>query len=148
LGGVAKGWTADWVVESGEAQVVSAGGDVRSTRRDTLVEVAGGDGLRAARVHLGVGALATSSTQRRSWSVAGSRVHHLIDPRRGRPASTPVTTASAIAATAVEAEAAAKAVLLLGGAGLAWADSQSWIRAALAVWEDGSVYATAGLEAA
>jgi len=148
LGGIAKGWTADRVVESRDAKVVSAGGDVRSAHRDTIVDVVGGDGKGAVRVRLGVGALATSSTLRRTWNVAGTRVHHLIDPRVGSPAATPVTTASAICSTAVEAEAAAKAVVLLGADGLAWADRQSWIRAALVVWDDGSVYATSGLEAA
>lgn len=148
LGGIAKGWTADRCVEAGEAAVVSAGGDVRSCDPTTVVDVVGGDGAPAASVRLGVGALATSSTLRRRWKVGGSDAHHLIDPRLGRPAATPVTTAAAICSTAAEAEAAAKAVLLLGAAGLAWADRQPWVRAALVVWEDGSVWATSGLEAA
>ena len=64
------------------------------------------------------------------------------------PSVGPVLQASAITATALEAEAAAKAILLQGADGLAWADRQPWIRGALAVWRDGSVYATTGLEMA
>ena len=65
-----------------------------------------------------------------------------------RPTSSPVLSATAITATAVEAEAAAKTILLRGADGLAWADRQSWINAALAVWNDGTVYGTTGLEIA
>lgn len=99
-------------------------------------------------LHLGAAALATSSTVRRHWMVAGRPAHHLIDSRSGRPASTPVVSASAICATAVEAEAAAKAVLLLGAEGLAWASRMPWVRHAVVVWHDGTVYATRGLEVA
>ena len=74
--------------------------------------------------------------------VAEQRVHHLVDPRSMRPADTPVLSASAVAATATAAEAAAKAILLMGVDGLAWADGQSWIRNAIAVWHDGNVYGT------
>ena len=41
------------------------------------------------------------------------------------PARSPVVSATAVAATAVEAEAGAKAMLLLGEDGLAWADRQA-----------------------
>jgi thiamine biosynthesis lipoprotein len=74
--------------------------------------------------------------------------HHLIDPRSGNPAMTPIISATVIAATAVEAEAGAKAVLIRGATGLAWAAATSWIRSAVAVWHDGNVYATPGVEVA
>jgi hypothetical protein len=53
-----------------------------------------------------------------------------------------------VASTAAAAEAGAKTVLILGAAGLAWADAQDWVRAALVVWHDGSVFATSGMELA
>jgi hypothetical protein len=59
-----------------------------------------------------------------------------------------VLSASALAATAVEAEAAAKAILLLGPDGLDWAERQPWVRSAVVVWNDGNVYATTDLEVA
>jgi thiamine biosynthesis lipoprotein len=148
LGGVAKGWTCDRAVEAGLAAVVSAGGDVRSAHEGTLVEILGIGGETAARLHLGVGALATSSSLRRRWEAGGQAAHHLIDPRTMAPAVSPVVSATAVAATAVEAEAGAKAILLLGAEGLAWADRQAWLRGALAVWHDGSVFATTRTEVA
>ena len=142
LGGIAKGWIADRLVEKGHATVVSAGGDLRSVDPTLVVDVLDHEGSFAAEVPVGIGALATSSRSRRTWMVAQQRVHHLVDPRSMRPADTPVLSASAVAATATEAEAAAKAILLMGVDGLAWADGQSWIRNAIAVWHDGNVYGT------
>ena len=148
LGGIAKGWTADRAVEAGHAAVVSAGGDIASSDPTTTVEVLDPWGEVAARLHLGVGGLATSSIGRRRWKAAGGPAHHIIDPRTGNPAVTPILSATVIAATAAEAEAGAKAVLILGESGLAWAAQQSWIRSALAVWHDGNVFATPGVEVA
>ncbi len=148
LGGIAKGWTCDEAVNRGLADVVSAGGDVRSVDPEAVVEVEDPWGEIAARVLLGSGGLATSSTTRRRWNVAGTEAHHIIDPRRLAPAISPVFSATVIAATAVEAEAGAKAVLLHGESGLAWAEQQDWITAALVAWHDGSVYATTGWEMA
>lgn len=148
LGGVAKGWTCDLAVEQGHACIVSAGGDVRSVAPDAMVEIVDPWGDIAASVLLGAGALATSSISRRRWRVGDREANHLIDPRTMEPSVGPVLQASAIAATALEAEAAAKAILLKGSDGLAWADRQPWIRGALAVWHDGNVYATTGLEMA
>jgi thiamine biosynthesis lipoprotein len=148
LGGIAKGWTSDLVVTNGDAAVVSAGGDVRSNLAETVVTIADPWGHKAAEVVLGVGGLATSSSMQRRWRVGGEEAHHIIDPRRMAPAASPVLSATATAETAAEAEAGAKAVLLRGEDGLAWAEQQDWIRAALAIWHDGSVYATTGWEMA
>ena len=148
LGGVAKGWTCDLVVDRDLASVASAGGDVRSADEATTVEIMDPWSEPAATVVLGVGALATSSVTRRRWRVENGDVHHLIDPRTAKPSRSPILSASALAATAVEAEAAAKAILLLGTDGLDWAERQPWVRNAVVVWEDGNVYATTGLKEA
>jgi thiamine biosynthesis lipoprotein len=148
LGGIAKGWTCDLAVENGMAVLVSAGGDMRSSDARSEAEILGPDGLRAAGVHLGVGALATSSTTRRRWQAGTVPANHLIDPRTREPALSPVLSATAVAATAVEAEAGAKAILLSGADGLAWASRQDWVSGALVIWHDGSVYGTKGLEVA
>ena len=148
LGGIAKGWACDVAVDTGLATMVSAGGDIRSNDPATEVEVRDPWGHPVARVTLGIGALATSSVTRRTWPVGDGEAHHLIDPRSGRPAESPVLSATVLAATAVEAEAGAKAALLWGADGLAWAAAQDWIGAALVVWHDGSVYATSSLEVA
>jgi FAD:protein FMN transferase len=145
LGGIAKGWTADLAVELGLATVVNAGGDLRSLHEDTIVDIDDPWDGTAASVQIGRGALATSSVTKRAWKVADRNANHIIDPRTGAPASTPILTASVVADRAAMAEAGAKAVLLLGEQGLAWADGQDWIRGAVCVWQDGSVYATTGI---
>ncbi len=148
LGGIAKGWTCDLAVERGYATIASAGGDVRSADPEATVEIVDPWDATAATLHLGIGALATSSVSRRRWTVGDVEANHLIDPRTMSPTESPVLSATAITATAVEAEAAAKTILLRGADGLAWADRQSWISAALVVWNDGTVYSTTGLEIA
>ena len=148
FGGIAKGWTADRAVARTRATVVSAGGDLHSRDAGTIVDVVDPWGETAVRLALGRGGLATSSTGRRRWVSAGGPAHHLIDPRSGDPVVSPIVSASVIADTALEAEAGAKAVLILGAGGLAWAARQPWIRSAIAIWDDGNVYATPGVEVA
>ncbi len=146
LGGIAKGWAADRAVEQGLARVVSAGGDLRSADPATVTTVLDDrDGI-SARVHVGMGALATSSVARRRWRVGGREVSHLVDPRTMEPVETPVLSATVVAGTAVQAEIGAKTVLIKGAEGLAWAERTRWIRSALVLWHDGSVYATTGTE--
>src|SRR5205814_1017163 len=58
--------------------------------------------------------LATSGTTVHRWRRGGSTTHHLIDPRTGRPAVTDVVQASILADSAREAEALAKAAVIVG----------------------------------
>ena len=148
LGGVAKGWTCDRAVDQGLATVVSAGGDIRSDDPETIVSVVDPWDEIAARLHLGVGAVATSSTSRRRWRAGDREVCHLIDPRTMAPIDTPILSATVVARSAVDAEAGAKAMLFHGEEGMAWAAETDWVDAAVAVWSDGSVYATPGIELA
>lgn len=148
LGGIAKGWACDRAVEAGLANVISAGGDMRSAHPGTVASILDAEENIAVRIRVGSGGLATSSISKRRWKVGGSEVSHLVDPRSMRPVLTPVTSATVLAATATEAEVGAKATLLLGEDGLSWAADQDWIRAAVVVWRDGSVYGTPGLEVA
>ena len=140
LGGIAKGWVCDRLVDTGLAEIASAGGDIRSADPDLVVDVEAGSNL--IEVPLGVGALATSSTLLRTWQAGSRTVSHLIDPHTMEPTDSPIVSSTVVAASAVEAEAGAKSVLLRGIDGLAWADEQPWIRRAVAVWRDGSVFST------
>jgi thiamine biosynthesis lipoprotein len=117
---------------------------VRSGLASARVDLIDPWGAKPISVVLGSDGLATSSVTRRRWRVGDQEAHHLIDPRSGDPAISPVLSATASCATAAEAEAGAKAILLLGADGLAWADEQPWIRSAMAVWDGGSVFATTG----
>jgi thiamine biosynthesis lipoprotein len=144
LGGIAKGWACDRAVELGIATVVSAGGDIRSIDSRTTVPILDPWGDTAARVPLGVGGLATSSIARRRWKAGTRDVSHIIDPRTMEPVQTPILSCTVVARSAVDAEIGAKAVLLQGEEGLAWAAGADWIESAIIVWHDGSVYATPG----
>lgn len=111
LGGLAKGWLADRLAERlGENCVVNLGGDL-------FARGAGPDGegwpvgLGGVTVLLRDRGAATSGTRGRRW---GPGLHHLIDPRTGRPAESDLAEVSVIAGTAFEAEVAAKTGLLLG----------------------------------
>ena len=148
LGGTAKGWTCDRAVKDGLASVVSAGGDMRSACDDTVVPIVDPWGEVVATLPLGRGGLATSSQTRRRWKAGDRTVSHIIDPRAMTPTDSPVLSASATAHTALEAEVAAKTILLHGIDGLDWADKTPWVGSALLVWNDGSVYGTGGLKVA
>ena len=104
LGGIAKGWMADRLSDAlGAACVVNLGGDLRARGRWPI-------GVGEATLMLRDQGAATSSTLKRRWG----DVHHLIDPRTGRPAQTGLEEVSVVAATALEAEVVAKTALLLG----------------------------------
>jgi FAD:protein FMN transferase len=127
LGGIGKGFAADLVsaelLEDGATGAcVNLGGDVRVRGASPgddgawLVEVASEPGV--ARPHspltlgLADGAVATTSSRRRAWRRAGARLHHVIDPRTGRPLERPPTSATVIAADASQAEVLAKAAFV------------------------------------
>ena len=93
---------------------------------------------------LATGAVATSGLQTRLWRTERGFAHHLIDPGRGTPAWTGVIQATALAPTALEAEALAKTALLRGP--LAGRDLLARHGGAL-VLDDGSLVLAGGLAA-
>jgi thiamine biosynthesis lipoprotein len=124
LGGSAKGWAAD-LVAAGLAPhgrcAVDCGGDLRVTaRRGAPWEVRVRHPLTGGVAHtlrVRAGGVATSGIDARLWQrPGGDFAHHLIDPATGTPAWTGLTAATALAPTALEAEALAKAALLSGPA--------------------------------
>ncbi len=66
------------------------------------------------------GGLATSSTTVRRWRIGEAELHHILDPRTGRPARTPWRTVTVAAATCADANTASTAAILLGEAAPAW----------------------------
>lgn len=147
LGGIAKGWTVDRASEllSGWApSLVDAGGDIRASglpggeRWPVAVE----DPFHPDRELLTLGldgcAVATSSIGKRTWLRNGQRFHHLIDPRTGSSSGSDLHTVTALAASAMEAEVAAKTGLLLGSVeGAAWLRQQA--HTAILIRRDGEV---------
>lgn len=110
LGGIAKGDAVDracGLLAAAGPCLVNAGGDLAVRGGAWPVAVPDGPTLE-----LSAGALATSGRDRRTWRRGGRELHHLIDPRTGRPAETPLLRVTVVAATAVEAEVLAKAAFL------------------------------------
>jgi thiamine biosynthesis lipoprotein len=73
-------------------------------------------------VALDGGGLATSSTTVRRWRSGAVELHHLVDPRTGRPAESPWRTVSVAAKTCVDANVASTASFLLE-------DAPGWLEA-------------------
>ena len=116
---VVKGLAVDAAVQqlAGEG-FVAAGGDV-AVRGAAVVGLPGGGSLT-----LRDGGLATSGTTRRHWVRGGDTQHHLIDPRTGRPSTSPWSEVTVAAGSCLEADVAAKAAFLLGDAGPEWLDER------------------------
>jgi len=92
------------------------------------------------------GGIATSGREYRRWNKDGIWKHHIIDPRTGLPADTNVLSATVIAPNILEAETAAKVVLISGSqAGLAWLEAHPPL-AGLLVLEDGQKIYSYGFE--
>ena len=58
------------------------------------------------------GGLATSGTTVRRWQAGGVELHHIIDPRTGRPAATPWRTVTVAARSCVDANVASTAAIV------------------------------------
>lgn len=150
FGGVAKGWAAHKAMNKlkvyGPA-LVDAGGDIAISglREGGLPwPVAIADphhpGEELALLKVGRGGVATSGTDYRRWKAGGRWRHHIIDPRTGLPAETDLISVTAIAPTVVDAEMAAKVILILGSQqGLDWLENQPGM-AALIVLADGNIF--------
>ena len=129
-GGIVKGLCADLVGEmlaDHDGYVVDCEGDLRvggAVGFERMIDVtAPFDGSVLHQLAVTDGGIATSSITKRSWLDGGRPAHHLLDPATGRPAYTGVVQVTALAPTALEGEALAKAALLSGPDGAA-----TWLR--------------------
>jgi FAD:protein FMN transferase len=120
-GGTGKGLAADLAADrlgGYSSYVVDAGGDLRlggahPPKREVRID----HPLREGSAHeftLGRGAVATSGIKTRLWRTEDGFAHHLLDPSTGKPAWTGLIQASALGATALEAETLAKMAFLSG----------------------------------
>jgi len=129
-GGIVKGLLADVVGETlaeHDGFAVDCEGDLRiggAAPTELTIEVTA-PFVGGVLHEFGVsdGAVATSDIAKRSWLERGRPAHHLLDPATGRPAYTGVVQVTALAPTALEGEALAKAALLSGPGGAA-----GWLR--------------------
>jgi thiamine biosynthesis lipoprotein len=118
LGGSGKGHIADLLsrhFENCHDWVVDCGGDIRVGAGRTIEIAHPLDVRPAAQLHLGAGAVATSSVVSRAWLRGdGRRAHHLLDPSTGEPVWTGLLSATAVAPTTLHAETLAKIAVLTG----------------------------------
>ncbi|MFT7601478.1 MAG: thiamine biosynthesis lipoprotein [Acidimicrobiales bacterium] len=125
-GGIGKGLAADLVsrraIELGaEGVLINLGGDlrVRGAGPDEggwVVSVAepsiGPDEI--TRLRLATGAVATSTTRRRTWASPHGRRHHLLDPASGQPQDGGADLVTVVAGEGWWAEVAATALIAPG----------------------------------
>ncbi|MGE5591084.1 MAG: FAD:protein FMN transferase [Bacillota bacterium] len=158
LGGIGKGLAVDGAAWRARREakrqgrppsyVVNAGGDlaVQASGGEPPVQVHIDDPLHPGRnlasLRLRRGAVATSSTLGRRW---GEGLHHIIDPRTGRPADSGVAAATVVAGMASRAETLAKACIVLGAErGMELLKSKGCL--GILVTDDGSVLLSPGME--
>ncbi len=131
LGATAKALAADRAASAiaaatGAGALVNLGGDIAVAGQPPAggwrVEiVADDDGFgRRPVVAIWDGGLATSSTGSRTWRRGGQSLHHIVNPRTGRPADSCWAAVSVAAATCVEANTASTAAVIRSGAAPAW----------------------------
>jgi thiamine biosynthesis lipoprotein len=140
-GGIVKGLLADLVGEllrEHNSFLVDCEGDVRVGGRAGLQRSVAVTAPLSQRVlhefDVADGAVATTSITKRSWMERLKPAHHILDPATGLAAFTGIVQATALAPTALEAEALAKAALLSGPR-----DAAGWLRhGGLLVLDDGS----------
>ncbi len=130
LGATAKAVAADRCAaritdELGTGVLLSLGGDIATSGeapgdgwRITVADLPG-DVPQQVTVAPG-GAVATSSTARRTWEHDGRRVHHVLDPRTGRPATGPWRAATVVAEDCSRANAASTGALVKGHDAVGW----------------------------
>ena len=137
LGASAKAHAADVVADRLAAHLpggflVNLGGDVALSGDTPLdgwsIAVDGPDDhaapARQVVVLVSGQGIATSSTRLRTWPGAdGEAHHHIVDPRTGRTAPAHWAQVTCVAATALEANAASTAAVVLG------ADAPDWLTA-------------------
>lgn len=128
LGATAKALACDRAAAAAAAvaggALVGLGGDIAVAGETP----AGGWSVRIADNHaapldapgptvaLEGGGLATSSTTVRRWQSGAVELHHLVDPRTGRPAESPWRTISVAAKTCVDANVASTSAFMLDDA--------------------------------
>lgn len=158
LGATAKAWAADRSAqriaeELGCGVLVSLGGDIAVAGEvppggwSVRVQDVTGDPSAAADgpssvVAIRSGGLATSSTAARRWQRGGDLMHHILDPRTGRPADSDWRTVSVAAGSALDANIASTAAIVRGRGATAWL-AELGLPARL-VDKDGSVTTLAG----
>lgn len=133
LGATAKALAADRA--AGAASEVVGGGVLVSLGGDVAVAGPAPDGGWSIRiddrqdapldgdgpsVSIATGGLATSGTRARRWRRGGVELHHVLDPKTGRPAEEVWRTVTVAAASCVDANIASTAAIIRGERAPEW----------------------------
>jgi thiamine biosynthesis lipoprotein len=130
LGATAKAFTADLAARTisrryGIATLVELGGDIAVSGDRPggwQIRVAEREGGHGQVVTIHRGGLTTSTTTIRRWRRGDQVVHHIVDPRTGMPADGPWRTASVYAGSALAANTASTAAIVMGVDAPRWLD--------------------------
>ncbi len=132
LAGVAKSWAAQMAIQQlweYPAVAIDAAGDIcfRGIPAEYGAWPIGIEPLsgyaETPMLALRDCAIATSGIDKRSWKQQdGTRAHHIIDPRTESPSESDVVRASVIAPSLLEADVAARTLVILG-----YADGTRWL---------------------
>jgi thiamine biosynthesis lipoprotein len=156
LGGIGKGlavrWAAECLVGAGRSVLVEAGGDcsVAGPGPDGdgwkvgVEDPLGGPDPVAVLSVINV-ACATSSVRLRRWRSGGQDVHHLIDPRTGKPGGPGLVAVTVVGDDAAQAEVWSKSLFLAGVDGVRGLAEARGLPA-LWVGDDGSVGTTEAMD--
>lgn len=152
LGGIAKGYIADRLVEllcecGLRAFLVNLGGNVAvlGPKPDGSKWLVGIRDPRDGSKIMGAlpltrGSVVTSGVYERSFSHEGALLHHILDPRTGYPVQTDVASVSVVAASSLDAEGYSTTLLALGlEKGAEFARRTPLIRAAYFIDDKGTV---------
>jgi thiamine biosynthesis lipoprotein len=90
------------------------------------VRVAEQEGADGQVVLVRSGGIATSTTTIRTWARGGRRQHHIVDPRTGAPTEGPWRTASVYAGSALDANTASTAAIVMGEQALPWLEAHNY----------------------
>ncbi len=156
LGGIGKGLAVRWASRLLRAvasdHLVEAGGDCHCAGRApdggpwrVGVEDPDGGVDPIAVLELVDRACATSSVRLRRWTAGGRTVHHLVDPRTGRPGGRGLRAVTVVGADPADAEVWSKVVFLAGRSG---AERLASRRGLAALWaaDDGTVGTTPAMD--
>jgi thiamine biosynthesis lipoprotein len=150
LGATAKAFTADLAASSlarryGTPVLVELGGDVAVAGERPggwCIDVAEREGDQGQLIVIKDGGVATSTTTIRRWRRGDRDLHHIVDPRTGAPTQGRWRTVSVFARSALQANTASTAAIVLGEDAPRWLEGRGL--AARLVDRDGAIVTTAG----
>lgn len=151
LGGIAKGYAADKIIESlkkdgVENAIVDLGGNVALIGEYSIgiTDPFNPQNLYA-KIKLKDKSAVTSGSYQRYFYYDGKRYHHIIDPRTGKCADSGLASVTVISESSMEADALSTAIFVLGKDGISILDKFPGTDALL-ITSDGDIITTDGFE--